>query len=76
MAGKRKLVAPAIAPMASAPAPAPPPTPAPTGLSCKGCGCRDLRVVDSRPGRGDSIVRTRECRHCCRRLHTRETAAF
>jgi hypothetical protein len=41
------------------------------GLVCKGCGCRDYRVLytDRRDG---YILRRRECRHCGRRVTTRE----
>ena len=54
----------------------PPAAPCPTplrGLECRGCGCRDLRVLYTRY-RARSIVRVRSCRHCGRRLVTRETA--
>ena len=43
------------------------------GLECRGCGCRDLRVLYTRY-RAGVIVRVRSCRHCGRRLVTRETA--
>ena len=33
------------------------------GLLCKRCGCRDLRVSETRKGPG-YIVRWRKCRHC------------
>jgi hypothetical protein len=55
---------------AAPPAPCHPP---PRGLECRGCGCRDLRVLYTRY-RAGSIVRVRACRHCGRRLVTRETA--
>ena len=52
---------------------APCPPPPSRGLECRGCGCRDLRVLYTRY-RAGSIVRVRACRHCGRRLVTRETA--
>lgn len=45
------------------------------GLVCRHCGCRHLRVVYTRRAWGGRIMRRRECRHCGRRLTTRETAA-
>jgi len=57
---------------AAVPSAAPSPTP-PRGLECRGCGCGDLRVLYTRY-RAGSIVRVRACRHCGRRLVTRETA--
>jgi DNA-directed RNA polymerase subunit RPC12/RpoP len=44
----------------------------PRGLECRKCGCRDLRVIYTRSGRGGHIVRRRECRHCGQRLVTWE----
>ena len=44
------------------------------GLSCRGCGCQHLKVVYLRRlpnGRG---LRRRQCRHCSRRVTTRESA--
>lgn len=41
------------------------------GLGCV-CGCRDLRVVYTRPTWGNRIMRRRECRHCGRRMTTWE----
>ena len=52
---------------------APCPPPPSRGLECRGCGCRELRVLYTRY-RAGSIVRVRACRHCGRRLVTRETA--
>jgi len=42
------------------------------GLECRSCGCKHFRVVYTRPYRGGSVVRRRECRHCGRRITTRE----
>ena len=42
------------------------------GMECPGCGCRDLRVVYTRPEGGKRIFRRRECRHCGRRTVTVE----
>lgn len=44
----------------------------PTGLECPSCGCRDLRVYYTRP-RSYGILRVRICRHCGRKMTTRET---
>ncbi|MCC7204401.1 MAG: hypothetical protein IT441_04930 [Phycisphaeraceae bacterium] len=44
------------------------------GLVCSKCGCRDLRVVYTR-ARLSYILRLRQCRHCGRRVTTREQAA-
>ena len=46
------------------------------GLACSKCGCRDLRVYYTRPRRGGVIVRVRVCRHCGKRIVTREQAEF
>ena len=43
------------------------------GLVCRDCGCRHFHVVETRQARG-MILRRRECRHCGRRVTTRETA--
>ena len=43
----------------------------PRGLACIRCGCRHLPVVYTRPKAGH-ILRLRECRHCGRRIITRE----
>jgi len=42
-----------------------------TGLECSECGCRDWRVVKTRPS-DDVIQRRRECRHCGHRMTTIE----
>lgn len=52
-----------------APAPA---TPEPKrGLSCPRCGCDHLPVLYTRQKLGH-ILRVRQCRHCGRRITTRE----
>lgn len=42
------------------------------GLECRSCGCRHFLVVYTRPT-DRSITRVRACRHCGRRIITRET---
>ena len=58
--------------------PSPDPTPeteleteAPIGLECRGCGCRHFLTLETRK-REKSVMRRRECRHCGRRITTRE----
>ncbi len=41
------------------------------GIECPRCGCRHFYVVYTRLREG-SIMRRRECRHCGRRITTRE----
>lgn len=41
------------------------------GLECTRCGCRHFLVVYTRPG-DKCIKRVRSCRHCGRRVVTRE----
>ncbi len=43
------------------------------GLVCPKCGCQHLPVYYSRPKKG-YILRVRACRHCGRRVVTRERA--
>jgi hypothetical protein len=43
------------------------------GLVCGTCGCRHFLTVYTRPKRGH-IQRLKECRHCGRRIVTRERA--
>ena len=43
----------------------------PKGLVCPKCGCRHLLVVYTRPQAG-GILRVRSCRHCGKRIVTRE----
>jgi hypothetical protein len=60
----------------SAVPPLPPPAarqPEDRGLECRECGCRDLRVVYTRPMSNRKILRCRECRHCGRRISTTES---
>lgn len=47
------------------------PEPKLQGLACPRCGCRHMYTVETRstPHR---IIRTRECRHCGRRMKTYE----
>jgi transcriptional regulator NrdR family protein len=47
----------------------------PAGICCPRCGCADLRVVYTRH-RHERIVRSRECRHCGKRMITVERTAF
>ena len=42
------------------------------GLSCRACGCQHLRVVYLRRLPNGQVLRRRECRHCSRRVTTRE----
>ena len=44
------------------------------GLVCRNCGCQHFRVIYLRRLIG-VVVRCRECRHCGKRLRTRETIA-
>lgn len=41
------------------------------GLECPKCGCKHLFVIYTRPREG-GILRRKECRHCGRRLSTKE----
>lgn len=43
------------------------------GLVCRACGCQHFRVVYLRRLAG-AILRRRECRHCGKRVMTRESA--
>lgn len=51
--------------------PADPPTKKRRGIQCRSCGCRDLRVLETRQSDG-YIVRRRICRNCGKRCTTRE----
>ncbi|GJQ28432.1 MAG: hypothetical protein HBSAPP03_15910 [Phycisphaerae bacterium] len=42
------------------------------GLVCRGCGCQHFRVVYVKHRPGGIVLRRRECRHCGRRVMTRE----
>jgi len=46
------------------------------GRVCPKCGCEHFRVVYTRRALGGKIVRSRECRHCGRRVITYERVAF
>ena len=39
-----------------------------SGLRCRDCGCRDLRVIYVRRALGGRTMRRRECRNCCKRV--------
>jgi len=41
------------------------------GFECRGCGCRHFHVVYTRPN-PNGITRVRACRHCGKRIVTRE----
>jgi len=47
----------------------------PLGIACRDCGCRDWRVNYTRQGNGE-VKRQKICRHCGRRMMTREREAF
>lgn len=42
------------------------------GLVCPRCGCQDFRVLYLQHLPGGVLRRRRECRHCGRRITTRE----
>lgn len=44
----------------------------PVGLVCRACGCQHFRVVYVKHRPGGVVLRRRECRHCGRRVITRE----
>jgi transcriptional regulator NrdR family protein len=44
------------------------------GLTCRRCGCKELRVVYTRRRVGGVQVRRRECRRCFERVTTWERA--
>jgi transcriptional regulator NrdR family protein len=46
------------------------------GLACPKCGCKHFRVIYTRRALGGKIVRSRECRHCGRRVITYERVTF
>ena len=50
----------------------PVPAAGPAARECPECGCCDLRLIAVRVGHGGAIVRRRECRHCGRRMTSRE----
>jgi hypothetical protein len=41
------------------------------GLRCRECGCSDFRTINTRLTAG-GVLRRRLCRHCGRRMSTRE----
>ncbi len=43
------------------------------GLVCRACGCQHFRVVYLKRLAGGVVMRRRECRHCGKRMTTRET---
>jgi DNA-directed RNA polymerase subunit RPC12/RpoP len=43
------------------------------GIKCSRCGCRHLLVVYTRP-RDGHIVRGKVCRHCGKKILTRESS--
>ncbi len=45
------------------------------GIVCRECGCRDWRVNYTRQGNGE-VRRQKICRHCGKRMMTREREAF
>lgn len=51
----------------------PPPADPAVGIVCRGCGCADLRVIYVRH-RMAFTFRLRECRHCGKRVQTKEKA--
>lgn len=46
----------------------------PKGIACPKCGCRDLRVFQTRKHAGGKVVRIRLCRYCQRKIITTERA--
>jgi transcriptional regulator NrdR family protein len=48
-----------------------PSTPPAKGLICPRCGCQHFSVAYTRPRPG-FILRARDCRHCGKRIVTRE----
>jgi transcriptional regulator NrdR family protein len=44
------------------------------GLSCRRCGCQELRVVYTRRRSGSVLMRRRECKQCGGRFTTWEQA--
>jgi len=43
----------------------------PIGLECRTCGCRHFETIETRPRLG-MILRRKACRHCGRRILTRD----
>ncbi len=44
------------------------------GLVCRKCGCQHFRVIYLKRLPQGVVMRRRECRHCGRRVSTREQA--
>ena len=44
------------------------------GLVCRACGCQHFRVVYLKRLLAGVVMRRRECRHCGKRIITREAA--
>lgn len=45
------------------------------GLVCRACGCQHFRVVYPKRRPNGVVMRLRECRHCGKRITTRESAS-
>ncbi len=45
------------------------------GLVCRACGCQHFRVVYLKRLPNGVVMRLRECRHCAKRITTRESAS-
>lgn len=45
------------------------------GLVCRACGCQHFRVVYLKRMPNGVVRRLRECRHCGKRITTRESAS-
>lgn len=45
------------------------------GLICRACGCEHFRVIYLKRLLNGVLMRLRECRHCGRRITTRESAS-
>ena len=54
------------------PRPEPDPKAEPSGLSCRACGSRELRVIYTRNAPMKRVMRRRECRRCGARSTTYE----
>ena len=44
------------------------------GLVCRACGCQHFRAVYLKRLPKAVLMRRRKCRHCCKRITTREMA--
>jgi len=45
------------------------------GLVCRACGCQHFHVVYLKRRPNGVVMRLRECRHCGKRITTRESAS-